>query len=159
MNTTLKHNRQLVGMAKSWAMTNIPHWDDQIHRDLLARHGAKAFPPDGRVSSTSMDAAQLNAVLDDYAQRGWPRRVSQFVAGSVQGGSSSTRVVKQVPKLVAQIVRLWSMAGTAGTIAQPTRANLLKWCERQTGHTVPDLDSLTTTESQKLITALKAMNR
>jgi hypothetical protein len=67
--------------------------------------------------------------------------------------------VKEVPKSIAQIVRLWALAGAAGTIDAPTRPNLLKWCERQTGHTVPNLDSLTKAESQKLITALKAMNR
>lgn len=49
MSDLLTHHRQLVGIAKGWAVKNLPGWCDETHRDLLARHGATMV--DGRVSA------------------------------------------------------------------------------------------------------------
>ena len=40
----LSHRRQLLGIAKTWALAKLPGWSDETHRDLLARHlGYKAW--------------------------------------------------------------------------------------------------------------------
>jgi hypothetical protein len=149
MKTLSKHRLQLLGIAKSWACKSLPGWDDLAHRDLIGRHGAK--PKDGRVSATTMTAPMLDAALDDYAARGWPRVRAQH-----QHAISTQRVTKPVPPHIGHIVRLWGRLGEAKLIDTPTRPALLKWCERQVMHTVPNLDVLTVPECQKITEALKA---
>lgn len=147
----IKHKLQLLGIAKTWACKTLPSWDDQMHRDLLQRHGARALPDtQDRVSARSMNAMQLEAVLSDYEQRGWSRMHRQHV--QQQGATSVTRVV---PERIAHLVRLWGRLSQAGKVQNGSRAALLRWCERQTMHSVPNLDVLTVTECQKLTEALK----
>jgi hypothetical protein len=151
-----KHYIQLVGIAKSWACKNIAGWDDQMHRDLLARHGAAER--DGRTSASTLNAPQLDAVLSDYEARGWTRQRRQFAehaVGASNGGQSTVRTVRAVPARIALIVKLWAGLAEAGKIEHGDRKALLAWVERQTGHTVPNLDALTVPECQKLIEALK----
>lgn len=147
MADPLKHYRQLVGIAKSWAIKHLEGWDDDMHRDLLARHGGDIG--DGRPSASNLNLPQLSAVLDDYAARGWPRR-KQY-----QGPSASSRP-KVVSPQIGHIVKLWGKLGQAGKINNTSRQALLAFCARQTAHAVPDLDSLTTEEGQAIIEALKA---
>lgn len=61
MSDLVKYYRQLVGIAKSWSEKNLPHWDDEIHRDLLTRHGAVVM--NGRVSASTMNVPQLAQCL------------------------------------------------------------------------------------------------
>lgn len=147
MADLLKHYRQLVGIAKTWAEKHLPDWDDDIHRDLLQRHGATEI--DGRISASSLNVPQLSAVLDDYAGRGWPRRKTY------SGPSVSSRP-KVVSPQIGLIVKLWGKLGRAGKIKNAGRPALLKFCARQTAHNVPDLDSLTDEERQAIIEAIKA---
>lgn len=146
MSDLLKHYRQLVGIAKTWAEKHLPGWDDDMHRELLARHGATAVK--GRVSASSMNLPQLSAVLNDYAGRGWPRR-KQYAPK----GENRTKVVS--PQ-IGHIVKLWGKLGQAGKVKNASRPALLAFCARQTAHDVPDLDSLTDEERQAIIEALKA---
>jgi phage gp16-like protein len=147
----IKHKLQLLGIAKTWACRTLPGWDDQMHRDLLQRHGARALPDtQDRVSARSMNAMQLEAALADYEQRGWSRLHRQHT--QKQGATSVTRVV---PERIAHLVRLWGRAATAGKVQNGSRSALLRWCERQTMHSVPNLDMLTVAECQKLTEALK----
>lgn len=144
MSGLAKHLVQLLGIAKGWAMKNLPGWSDDSHRDLLALHGARRRGD--KISSLTMTAPQLSSVLDDYARRGWPREKKVFKEGAAR---------KATPPDIAHIVRLWGKLGDAGRLDNASRPALLAWCSRQTGHEVPDLDSLTTEERQKLIEALK----
>jgi len=148
MTDLIKHYRQLVGIAKGWAEKNLSGWNDDIHRALLVRHGAIAI--DSRISASSLNLAQLGAVLDDYAQRGWPRQ-------KVFRGSKQTAAPKRVSAQIGLMVKLWGRLGDAGKINNATRPALLTFCARQTAHNVADLDSLTDQECQAIIEALKAM--
>lgn len=148
MSDLLKHYRQLVGIAKSWAEKHLAGWDDDMHRELLQRHGAAAI--DGRISASSLNLAQLSAVLDDYVQRGWPRHKSQFRNGSPELSH------KKVTPQIGLMVKLWGKLGQAGKVGNASRQALLAFCARQTAHNVPDLDSLTDEERQAIIEALKA---
>jgi hypothetical protein len=145
MSDLLAHHRQLVGIAKGWAVKNLPGWCDETHRDLLARHGATMV--DGRVSASTLTVPQLGAVLDDYQRRGWPRTKKVFGQGKA--------VAKSVPPRIAHLVRLWGKLGQAGKVAKATRPALLAFCARQVGHEVPDLDSLEVAECQSITEALK----
>ncbi len=149
MADLIKHYRQLLGIAKTWATANLAGWCDETHRDLIARHGA--VPIDGRISASSMNMPQLAAALEDYERRGWPRQ-HKFMPGR---RTTKPAAAKPVPPQIGHIVRLWGKAGQAGKVSNATRPALLAWCGRQVGRTVPDLDSLSTDECQKLIEALK----
>lgn len=144
MSDLTKHHLQLVGIAKTWALKNLPGWSDESHRDLLGTHGGKVV--DGKVSASTMTVPQLGLVLDAYERRGWSRQKKVFGKG---------KAAKTVPPQIAHLVRLWGRLGTAGKVASASRPALLAWCARQVQHEVRDLDSLTTEESQKLIEALK----
>lgn len=148
MAELIKHYRQLVGIAKGWAEKNLSGWSDDDHRTLLERHGATAV--DGRISASSLNLAQLGAVLDDYAQRGWPRHKT------FRSGNQADKP-KMVSAQIGLMVKLWGKLGQAGKIDNATRPALLSFCARQTAHNVADLDSLTGAESQAIIEALKAM--
>lgn len=141
----MRHYRQLVGIAKGWAAKNLPGWCDETHRDLLLRHGASMV--DGRISASTLSVPQLGAVLDDYERRGWPRTKQVF-----KGGQGKTCAV---PARIAHLVRLWGKLGQAGKAAQATRPALLAFCARQVGRAVPDLDSLSKPECQRVTEALK----
>ena len=145
MADLLTHHRQLVGIAKGWALKNLPGWCDETHRDLLARHGAAMV--DGRVSASTLTVPQLGAVLDDYQRRGWPRTKKVFGQGKA--------TAKPVPPRIAHLVRLWGKLGQAGKVAKATRPALLAFCARQVGREVPDLDSLDVAECQSITEALK----
>lgn len=145
MSDLLTHHRQLVGIAKGWALKNLPGWCDETHRDLLSRHGATMV--DGRVSASTLTVPQLGAVLDDYQRRGWPRTKKVF--------GQSKAAAKPVPPRIAHLVRLWGKLGQAGKVAKATRPALLAFCARQVGREVPDLDSLSLAESQSITEALK----
>ena len=146
MNDPNKHNRQLLALARAWACQALPGWTDEAHRDLIARHGATEV--DGRVSATTMAAAQLQAALADYEGRGWVRQRRVF-----KGNDGTAR---KVPAHIAHIVRLWARLGQAGKVQAATRAALLAWVARQVGRAVPNLDALSTEEGQSVIEALKA---
>jgi len=143
----IKHYRQLVGIAKTWAQKNLPGWSDELHRDLLIRHGAQEV--NGRASASTLNLQQLGAVLIDYERRGWPRQ-RQF--------KSKSGEKKKVTPQIGLIVRLWGKLGQAGKIRYATRHALLAFCARQVGHDVPNLDSLTLKEGQAIIEALKGMS-
>lgn len=145
MSDLLKHYRQLVGIAKGWAMKNLPGWCEETHRDLLARHGATLV--DGRVSASTLKVPQLGAVLADYEHRGWHRHKQVFGKGKQEA--------KAVPPRIAHLVRLWGRLGAAGKVANATRPALLAFCARQVGRAVPDLDSLEVAECQAITEALK----
>ena len=144
MSDLNKHHLQLVGIAKTWAMKHLAGWSDECHRDLLGTYGGKVV--DGKVSASTMSVPQLGCVLDAYERRGWPRQKKVFGKGAT---------AKKVPPQVAHLVRLWGKLGAAGKVANASRPALLAWCARQVNHPVPNLDSLTTAESQNLIEALK----
>lgn len=146
MSDLIKHYRQLVGIAKGWACKSLAGWDDDMHRELLARHGATE--KDGRISASTLNLPQLSAVLNDYAQRGWPRQ-KQYAPK----GDHRTKVVS--PQ-IGMIVKLWGKLGQAGKVNNASRPALLAFCARQTAKNVPDLDSLATEEGQAIIEALKA---
>lgn len=146
MSDLRTHHLQLVGIAKGWAMKNLPGWSDDAHRDLLARHGATMV--EGRVSASTMTVPQLGAVLDDYQHRGWPRSKRVFSNG--KAGAS-----KPVPPRIAYMVGLWGKLGQAGKVENTTRAALLAFCARQVGHDVANLDSLSVAECQSVTEALK----
>lgn len=150
MTDLIKHYRQLVGIAKGWAEKNLLGWSDDIHRKLLEQHGATAV--NGRISASSLNLAQLGAVLDDYEQRGWSRHKT------FRGGERADKP-RPVSAQIGLMVKLWGRLGDAGKIDNATRSALLTFCARQTAHNVPDLDSLTDKECQAIIEALKAMLR
>lgn len=146
MNDPIKHHRQLLALARTWACQHLPGWTDEAHRDLIARHGATEV--DGRMSATTLTAPQLQAALADYEARGWVRHRRVF-----KGNDSATR---KVPPHIAHLVRLWARLGQAGKVRDAGRPALLAWVARQVGRTVPNLDALTTEEGQRLIEALKS---
>jgi len=145
MSDLAKHYRQLVGIAKTWALKNLPGWCDDTHRDLLSRHGAVSVG--GRMSASSLNVPQLGAVLDDYERRGWPRQKKVFGAG---------QAATPVPARIGHLVRLWGLLGQAGKVDTATRSALLAFCARQTRREIPDLDSLSRSECQAITEALKA---
>lgn len=148
----IKHKRQLLGMAKSWALATLPGWTEEAHRDLIARHGARPSPTDGtRVSATTMNVVQLESALSDYEARGWVRR--RGVYAPTDKPASERKVV---PAHIAHMVRLWARLGQAGKVQDASRAALLAWVGRQVGRAVPNLDALEPTEGQRCIEALKA---
>lgn len=158
MSDLLKHYRQLVGIAKGWAMKNLPGWCEEIHRDLLARHGATLV--DGRMSASTLKVPQLDAVLADYEHRGWPRHKQVFMSHAKRGAVSPAdgkgkQEAKAVPPRIAHLVRLWGKLGAAGKVANATRPALLAFCARQVSRAVPNLDSLDVAECQSITEALK----
>lgn len=153
MTELIKHYRQLVGIAKTWALKNLPGWTDECHRDLLQRHGATTphFVKGGaggdlRVSASTLNVPQLDAVLVDYERRGWNRNRKVF------NGSGKKQ---EVPPRIAFMVRMWGRLGKAGKVNNSTRPALLAFCARQVGREVPDLDSLSVKECQAISEALK----
>lgn len=144
MSDLVKYYRQLIGIAKSWAEKNLPHWDDEIHRDLLSRHGAVEM--NDRVSASTMNVPQLAAVLDDYERRGWPRRRQVFARNNVN---------KKVPARIAMIVRLWGKLGQSGKVDKATRPALLAWCSRMLRREITNLDSLSVDDCRMITEALK----
>lgn len=145
MSDLLKHYRQLVGIAKGWALKSLPGWCEETHRDLLTRHGAVQI--DGRVSASTLTLPQLDAVLEDYVRRGWERQRKVFGAGPA---------ATPVPTRIAHLVRLWGRLGQAGKVDNASRPALLAFCARQTRREIPDLDSLARSECQAITEALKA---
>lgn len=147
MADLIKHNLQLVGIAKTWALKNLPGWSDDSHRDLLQRHGAVEI--EGRISASSMNLPQLGAALDDYERRGWPRTKRVF--------KNDSGTAKKVPERIALLVKLWGKLGKAGKVDNATRPALLAFCSRQVGgRDVPNLDSLSVAECQAITEALKS---
>lgn len=159
MSDLIKHYRQLVGIAKGWAMKSLPGWSDDSHRDLLARYGAVEI--EGRISASSMNVPQLDAVLGDYERRGWSRSKRAFsekhLAGHPNdvGANGNTPKPRNVPPRIAYMVRMWGKLGTAGKVEHATRKALLAFCARQVARDVPDLDSLTVAECQQITEAMK----
>ena len=145
MTDLLTHQRQLLGIAKGWALKNLPGWTDECHRDLIARHGATAV--NGRVSASTMTSSQIAAALSDYEARSWPRQ------RGYRGGSQQP---KPIPPRIAHIVRLWGRLGQAGKVDHATRPALLAFCARQTRREVRDLDSLTVAACTAITEALKS---
>jgi hypothetical protein len=144
MSDLIKHYRQLVGIAKGWAMKNLVGWSDDSHRDLLVRYGATML--EGRISASTLNVPQLDAVLQDYERRGWSRTKRVF-------GSKDN--AQPVPPRIAFMVRTWGKLGQAKLVETPTRKALLAFCARQVKHDVVDLDSLTVAECQQITEALK----
>ena len=162
MTDLLTHQRQLLGIAKGWALKNLPGWTDECHRDLLARHGATHIwemphnvPPHmsrvpavkGRVSASTMTGSQIAAALSDYEARGWPRQ---------RGYRDSSHQSKPIPPRIAHMVRLWGRLGAAGKVERATRPALLAFCARQARREVRDLDSLSQSECMAVTEALKS---
>jgi hypothetical protein len=148
MSNFLSHQRQLLGIAKGWALKNLPGWTDECHRDLIARHGAKqVMSEDGpRASALTMSSAQIALALSDYEARGWPRQRNHKAAGQS----------RPVPPRIAHIVRLWGRLGQAGKVNNASRGALLAFCNRQTGKIVRDLDTLSVAECTAITEALKS---
>ena len=144
MSDLIKHRRQLIGIAKGWAVKNLPSFTDDNHRDLLARHGAQA--KDGRFSASTLDLAACEAVLKDYERRGWQRERMAFGKG---------KNAKPITESIRHIVRLWGRLGQAGKVTAATRPALLAFCARQLGREIKELDNLAPDEQQRLIEALK----
>jgi hypothetical protein len=144
MSALETHYRQLLGIAKNWAVKNLPGFDDECHRALIARYGAGKV--NGRASALAMSVKQIGAALDDYERRGWPREKKWKPAAGAP---------RNVPPRVALIVRLWGKLGQTGKVANPSRPALLAFVRRQTGREVADLDSLSAEECQAVTEALK----
>ena len=145
MADIIKHYRQLIGIAKGWALVHLTGWSDEAHRDLLQRHGAKV--KDGRISATTLSQSALNAVLQDYERRGWKRERFAFGKG---------KTAKPISEAIRHIVRLWGRLGQAGKVQAATRPALLAFCARQLGREIANLDALSTQEQQMIIESLKA---
>lgn len=143
MSILLRQPRQLLGMARGWALTAIPGWTDDSHRDLLQRHGATAVGH--RISATTMTLQQLNAALADYEARGWVRSRT-WRSGTVK---------QAVPAPVKKLVRMWFVLAEAGQVASSSRTALLAWCARQVKRPVTSLDALSAGEQHALIEQLK----
>jgi|CXWL01.1.fsa_nt_gi hypothetical protein len=161
MSDLIKHYRQLVGIAKTWALKSLPGWSEECHRDLLQRHGAVEI--EGRLSASSLNVPQLDAVLSDYERRGWSRHKRMFGgnppstgSGQASTGSGRTDKPRAVPPRIAFMVRAWGKLGMAGKINSSSRQSLLAFCARQVGQDVSDLDSLSVAECQAISEALKA---
>lgn len=144
MKDLIKHKRQLLGIAKSWAMQHVVGWSDDSHRDLIAGCGAQTH--NGRISATTMSLPQLDAALVAYERRGWVHMRRTFKQG---------RVLRTVPARIAKIVRLWAVLGEHKKIQNSRRAALLQWCGRQLNKPVKNLDVLTHAECQSITEALK----
>ena len=145
MSSLSKHILQLVGIAKGWALANLPGWSDDSHRDLLARHGGRR---DGdRISALTMTVPQLQSVLADYERRGWPRVKKAFTKG---------QPARRPSPAISHMFRLWGRLGQAGKVGNPSREGLLAFCARQISRPVPNLDSLSVEECQAVIESLKA---
>lgn len=148
MADLVKHYRQLLGIAKSWAMKSLPGWSDDSHADLLKRAGARQV--DGRYSATTLTLAQLHIALADYEKRGWPRK--PFFADRKAGAAAKPKVV---PPQIGHVFRLWGRLAKAGKVRDGGRPALLAWCGRQVGRELTELDAMSTDELQKAIEALK----
>jgi hypothetical protein len=133
---------QLLGIAKTWATKQLAGWDDQAHRDLLARHGAQ---PDanGRVSAKCMTEAQLGTALDDYAARGWPR----FKGGQPDGANTTNgRAIPNKPQQ-RKLRAMWYALADVGAVQRPASATacvaaIETWAKRQINHGASPLGRL-----------------
>lgn len=163
MSDLIKHYRQLLGIAKNWAEREIPGWCDDLHRELLHRHGAMQV--EGRVSASSMNMPQLAAALEDYERRGWPRQRTYSPSTSGRGararpvldtGGEGETQRREVPPRIANMFKLWGKLGQAGKVNHATRAGLLSFCSRQAGRDIRSLDDLSVSECQGITEALKS---
>lgn len=148
MADLVKHYRQLLGIAKSWAMKSLSGWSDDSHADLLKRAGAKQV--EGRYSATTLTLAQLKLALADYEKRGWPRK--PFFADRNAGKVAKPR---EVPPQIGHLFRLWGRLAKAGKVRDGGRSALLAWCGRQVGRSVTVLDDMSPDELSNAIEALK----
>lgn len=146
MSDLVKHYRQLLAIAKHWAMHNLTGWCDDTHRDLIARHGAVQI--EGRVTASSMNMPQLAAALEDYERRGWPRKR--------QYRGADKAAPKAVPPRISTMVKLWGKLGQAGKVRQPNRASLITFCVKQAKRDIKNLDDLSVQECQRITEALKS---
>lgn len=152
------HYRKLLGIANTWAVKNLPGWDDDAHRDLIKRAGATQV--EGRYSAKTMGLPELGKALADYERRGWPRQ--PFFADRKAGGKSGgkgrqTAERREVPPQVKQLLRLWGLLAKAGKVQDGGRLALLAWCGRQLGGEAPaSFDVIPTAERATLIEGLKA---
>lgn len=135
---------KLLAIANSWALKNLPGWDDPSHRDLLARHGAR--PVDGRISSKTMTDKQLAAALDDYHARGWPR----------VGKQAQTRTMDTSPTS-KKIRALWLDLHSRGAVRNSSESALIAYVKRQTG--VSALQWLNDHQAERVIESLKAWHQ
>lgn len=153
MTDLIKHYRQLLGIAHTWAAKSLPGWSDDSHRDLLSRHGARRI--DGRVSASTMNLSQLGAALEDYEKRGWERRPF-FADRGARAAKGADRTRMPVPPQIGHLFRLWGKLAQAGKVHDGGRPALLAWCGRQVSRTVARLDDLSPDELQNAIEALKS---
>lgn len=137
----LSQKIKLLAIAKNWAIKTVPGWCDLSHRDLIARYGATEI--DGRISSKSMTEKQINAALDDYHARGWPR----------VGKKNSTRTMDMSPG-AKKIRALWLDLHQRGVVRNPAESALIAYVKRQTG--VAALQWLNDTQTARVIESLKA---
>lgn len=121
MTKFAKPKLQLIGIAKTWACKSLAGWDDQAHRDLLARHGATEI--EGRVSASTLNTKQLLSVLDDYERRGWPRVRKDKPDGRTLAQSPESRKVRA----------LWLMLHALGQVRDPSEAALAAYVKRMSG--------------------------
>lgn len=149
MTDLIKHYRQLLGIANSWATKNLPGWCDELHRDLIARHGAIEI--EGRLSASTMNMPQLSAALDDYERRGWPRTKTFSNKGQ--------HAPVQVSPQIGQIRKWWGKLDQAGKLKNASRAAMLTFCGNQAKREITKLDDLTKPECQRIIEALKSWSQ
>lgn len=137
----LSQKIRLLAIAKNWAIKHLSGWSDLSHRDLIARHGARAI--EGRISSKTMSDNQLAAALDDYHARGWPRVAKK----------SSTRTMDGSPG-AKKIRALWLDLHQRGVVRNPAESALIAYVQRQTG--VAALQWLSDAQTARVIESLKA---
>lgn len=140
----LSQKIRLLAIAKNWSIKHLSGWCDLSHRDLIARHGARAI--DGHVSSKTMSEKQLAAALDDYHARGWPR----------VGKKDSTRTMDGSPG-AKKIRALWLDLHQRGVVRNPAESALIAYVQRQTG--VAALQWLSDAQTIRVIESLKAWVR
>jgi phage gp16-like protein len=109
---------QLLGVAKTWACKNLSGWDDQMHRDLLQRHGGSEI--DGRISAKSMSQRQLTQALKDYETRGFPRTQKVKQGGRSMASYPEARKVRAI----------WLMLHALGQVRDPSEAALSNYVKR-----------------------------
>ncbi len=132
---------KLLAIAKTWALKSLSGWSDLSHRDLIARHGATEI--DGRISSKSMTEKQINAALDDYHARGWPRIKKSKAAGHLDSSAQAQK-----------IMALWLALHKCGAVRNPSLTALQAYVKRQTG--VEAMQWLSDDQTVRVIEALKA---
>lgn len=144
--TTKKQDRRKRIYAQLAVAQKQLCMDEAAYRELLTRHGAK--PKDGKASASTMTVPQLLDALDEMGRKGFqPTPGKPWQPRQPQATQQD------------KIRSLWQSLHEAGVIKHDNEAAMTAFARRVTASEIDHVNWLDATQANKVIEALKAMER